>query len=91
MLLQGHHAGVRSVAFTVDGDMLISGGDDQTIRVWDVNKGHCLRTMQVIRIEYGVSPSTRTEIFSRAPVKTLLFVCGMPIAVDSQIMAGLQS
>src|SRR5258706_8482032 len=37
--LQGHAERVWSVAFTADGKTLASGGDDETVRLWDVNTG----------------------------------------------------
>ena len=38
-LLSGHSDRVRSVAFSSDSSVLVSGSDDQTVRIWDVNTG----------------------------------------------------
>ncbi|NJR63862.1 MAG: hypothetical protein HC769_36940 [Cyanobacteria bacterium CRU_2_1] len=55
-VLQGHTSGIWSVAFSpilpnlscllgVEGFLLASGSDDQTIRLWDVRDGKCLKVL----------------------------------------------
>ncbi len=41
----GHTDGVWSVAFSIDTTFLVSSSDDQTIRIWNVATGQCLRTL----------------------------------------------
>ena len=37
--MSGHTGGVNSVVFSKDGQQIISGSDDHTIRVWNVTTG----------------------------------------------------
>ncbi|KIK18249.1 hypothetical protein PISMIDRAFT_60878, partial [Pisolithus microcarpus 441] len=39
LVLQGHTDSVNSIAFSPDGKRIVSGGDDKTVRVWDVEGG----------------------------------------------------
>lgn len=41
--LEGHHGPVHSVAFSHNGDILASGGEDQMILLWDLDSGEILR------------------------------------------------
>jgi WD40 repeat protein len=44
--LKGHGGWVRSLVVTADGKVLISSGDDNTIRFWDLKSGRCFRTIK---------------------------------------------
>jgi len=43
--LKGHRGAVNAVAMSVDGQTLLSGSDDNTIRVWDVETGQFIRSL----------------------------------------------
>ncbi len=43
---EGHQGSVRSVAFSPDGRQVLSGGDDQRIKLWRVATGECLQTFR---------------------------------------------
>jgi WD40 repeat protein len=42
----GHMARISDVAFTPDGEFIVSAGDDKVIRVWDWRKGVTTRTIR---------------------------------------------
>ena len=41
-----HTAGVWSVAWSPDGQIALSGADDETVRLWEINSGRCLRVLE---------------------------------------------
>jgi WD40 repeat protein/serine/threonine protein kinase len=57
--LEGHTRGVQSVAISPDGRWGLSGGWDNTLRLWDLAKGQCLRTFE------GHTGSVTSVAFSR--------------------------
>lgn len=42
--LQGHSEGVRAVSLSADGRLALSGSEDNTLKLWDLTTGRCLRT-----------------------------------------------
>ncbi|HEY3862958.1 MAG TPA: pentapeptide repeat-containing protein [Verrucomicrobiae bacterium] len=48
VVLDAHHGGVTCVAWSPDGSQLLSGSDDNTLRVWDAASGKMLRTFVLL-------------------------------------------
>lgn len=42
----GHTGGVNIVRLTADGNYAVSGSEDKTLRVWDIQSGQCLRVLE---------------------------------------------
>ena len=44
--LEGHTGWVRAVAVSPDGRLIVSGSDDRTVKVWDLENGHLLGSLE---------------------------------------------
>ena len=43
---EGHSSSIRIIAITLDGKKCISGAGDNTLRIWDIEQGHCLKELE---------------------------------------------
>ncbi|NIM15632.1 MAG: NACHT domain-containing protein [Candidatus Aminicenantes bacterium] len=43
---QGHKDIIRTVAISKDGRFMVSGSDDKTVKVWDLESGHLIKTLE---------------------------------------------
>ena len=41
----GHENGVMSVAFSLNGELIVSGSLDESIRIWDASTSKCLKVI----------------------------------------------
>jgi small GTP-binding protein len=45
-ILKGHEGPIYFVAMTADGRRAVSGSEDNTVRVWDLDAGECIATLE---------------------------------------------
>src|SRR5439155_9854018 len=45
LLFAGHEAPVRSVSFSTDGNLVLSGSHDNSVKIWDSKTGKPLKTL----------------------------------------------
>ncbi|KAH3743042.1 DDB1- and CUL4-associated factor 8 [Pelomyxa schiedti] len=45
-VLEGHKGCVNTINFNASGNLLVSGSDDTTVKLWNVNTRKCLQTLQ---------------------------------------------
>lgn len=65
MVLKGHAGAVRCVAVTPDGQTVVSGSNDKTLRIWDLAKEKCRTTLRGhfdIIWRVAVTPDGRTAV-----------------------------
>ncbi|KAJ3129501.1 hypothetical protein HK098_001268 [Nowakowskiella sp. JEL0407] len=46
MVLEGHASNVKAAAISVDGNLIVSGSSDKTIKIWSMESGEELKTLK---------------------------------------------
>jgi WD40 repeat protein len=69
--LEGHASGVKAVALTPDGRRAVSGSDDNTLKVWDLESGSLIAsfTGESSMFSCAVSPDGLTIVAGEASGK----------------------
>jgi WD40 repeat protein len=80
--LSGHDGPVRSVSFSPNGQLVLSGSEDNTLRIWDVKAGESLKTLR------GHGQPVRACVFS--PDKKMALSGGDDSSVRVWNVAGYQ-
>jgi WD40 repeat protein len=91
---KGHTRAVRSIAYSPDGHHIVSGSDDNTIRIWDVDTGRAVGGSddKTIRIWDAESPiqtrdhqlvedQQQVDLSSTGPHPNALFISGLKISL----------
>ncbi|XP_036809352.1 ribosome biogenesis protein bop1 isoform X1 [Oncorhynchus mykiss] len=64
----GHSSLVRSISASPTGQWLVSGSDDCTVRLWEVNTGRCMKTLEV-------GGAVKSVVWNPNPAVCLVAVC----------------
>ena len=65
--LSGHTKSVASLSFSSDGTLLVSGGRDKTIKLWDIQTGGVMKTLNSTHPVSAVSISPDTVTIASGP------------------------
>lgn len=74
LVLDGHTDYVRCCAYSPDGDILASGSDDYTVRLWNPRTGELKATLRgfaswPLRIRFSAGTPTRLAVMERKSIK----------------------
>jgi WD40 repeat protein len=59
-----HQNWVWSIAYSPDGSKIVSAGEDETIKIWDIDRGHALQTLRLSRPYEGMQIAGATGLAS---------------------------
>ncbi|KAJ7596615.1 WD40-repeat-containing domain protein [Mycena floridula] len=80
-VLEGHSKAVTALYF--EGECLVTGASDKTLRQWDLTTGQCVMTMDILWAISHAHPTTpASNIFSGAAVSSGSFAVPAPPAAD---------
>ena len=75
----GHTERVRSIDVSPDGQWVVSGSEDKTVRVWEVATGRCVRTWNVgskaVCVQWNPNASDSKAVIAAAVGREMLLIC----------------
>lgn len=76
LIFKGHTDMIRSISIEPKGEYLVTGSDDQTVKIWEVSTARCIRTIptgDVVR-SVGWCPNSKISLIAVASGKRVLLI-----------------
>ncbi|XP_058462630.1 ribosome biogenesis protein BOP1 homolog isoform X2 [Malaya genurostris] len=76
LIYKGHTNMIRSISVEPKGEYLVTGSDDQTIKIWEISTARCIKTIETGDIVRSVAwcPNSKISLVAVASGKRLLLV-----------------
>ncbi|XP_053684898.1 ribosome biogenesis protein BOP1 homolog [Sabethes cyaneus] len=76
LIYKGHTDMIRSISMEPKGEYLVSGSDDQTVKIWEISTARCIQTIQTGDIVRSVAwcPNSKISLIAVATGKRLLLI-----------------
>ncbi|XP_058833184.1 ribosome biogenesis protein BOP1 homolog [Topomyia yanbarensis] len=76
LIYKGHTDMIRSISIEPKGEYLVTGSDDQTVKIWEVSTARCIKTIQTGDIVRSVAwcPNSKISLVAVASGKRLLLI-----------------
>lgn len=76
MLFNGHTDLVRAISIEPNGQYIVTGSDDNTIKIWEISTGRCMKTINMKGVVRSVAwcPSGKLSLIAVAADKRCLLV-----------------
>ncbi|XP_055530537.1 ribosome biogenesis protein BOP1 homolog [Wyeomyia smithii] len=76
LIYKGHTDMIRSISIEPKGEYLVSGSDDQTVKIWEISTARCIQTIQTGDVVRSVAwcPNSKISLIAVASGKRLLLI-----------------
>ncbi|XP_062543428.1 ribosome biogenesis protein BOP1 homolog [Armigeres subalbatus] len=76
LIYKGHTDMIRSISIEPKGEYLVTGSDDQTVKIWEVSSARCIRTIPTGDVVRSVAwcPNSKISLIAVASGKRVLLI-----------------